>query len=88
MFARSLTLASSAFVAIAMAQSTSVTSMFLYGQEGENFQASVMSVSPGATTYFVNCAKGTDSDDCGLGTGVTVVEGPSTLAEHATESGA
>lgn len=87
MFARSLTLAS-ALVAATMAQSTSVTSLFLYGQEGDNLQASVMAVSPGATTYFIHCAEGTDSNDCGLGQGATFVEGPSTFAQHATESGA
>ncbi|KUI69961.1 hypothetical protein VM1G_04924 [Cytospora mali] len=71
-----------------MAQSTSVTSLFLYGTEGDNIVGSVMSVAPGATTYFVNCAPGTDSSDCGLGLGVTVVEGPSTFGMHATEAGA
>lgn len=85
--ARSLTLAS-ALVATTMAQSTSVTSLFLYGSEGENIVASVMSVAPGATTYFINCAEGTDSNDCGFGQGMTFVEGPSTFGLHATESGA
>ncbi|KUI53097.1 hypothetical protein VP1G_00330 [Cytospora mali] len=87
MFARSLTMAS-ALVATTMAQSTSVTTLFLYGAEGDNIVGSVMSVAPGATTYFVNCAPGTDASDCGLGLGVTVVEGPSTFGMHATESGA
>lgn len=88
MFARSLTLASAALVATTMAQSTSVTSLFLYGNEGENLQGSVMAVAPGATTYFIRCAEGTDADDCGLGGGHTFIEGPSTFGEHATETGA
>lgn len=86
MFARSLSLAS-ALVASTMAQSTSVTSLFLYGTEGDNLQGSVMAVSPGATTYFIECAEGTDASDCGLGGGNTFVNGPSTFARHATESG-
>lgn len=85
MSARSLALAS-ALVASTMAQSTSVTSLFLYGAEGDSIVASVMSVAPGATTYFVTCPVGTDASDCGFGPGMTYVEGPSTLEIHATES--
>lgn len=87
MVARSFTLAS-ALVATTMAQSTSVTSLFLYGSEGENIVASVMSVAPEATTYFVTCAAGTDGSDCGFGPGMTFVEGPSTFGLHVTESAA
>ncbi|ROV87165.1 hypothetical protein VSDG_09981 [Cytospora chrysosperma] len=86
--ARSLSLASAALVATTMAQSTSVTSLFLYGSEGENIVASVMSVASGATTYFINCAEGTDSSDCGFGPGMTFVEGPSTFGLHVTEADA
>lgn len=53
----------SALVAGTLAQSTSVTSLFLYGYEGENIVASVISAAPEETTYFVNCAPGTDGSD-------------------------
>lgn len=62
MYSHSLAVAS-AFMAGAMAQSTSVTSMFLYGFEGENIVASVISAAPDATSYYVNCAPGTDGSD-------------------------
>lgn len=75
--------------ASALAQSsTSVTSLFLYGFEGDNLVASVVAVAPQATTYFVTCAPGTDGSDCGFGPGVSFTEGPSTLGLHVTESGA
>lgn len=81
-------LISSTLAATALAQSTSVTSLFLYGYEGENLVASVVAAAPAATTYFVSCAPGTDATDCGLGQGVDLVSGPSTLGLHYTEAGA
>ncbi|KAJ4385561.1 hypothetical protein N0V93_009990 [Gnomoniopsis smithogilvyi] len=83
---RSLT-AISALMGSALTQSTSVTSLLLYGFEGDNIVASVMSAAPQATEYFVTCAPGTDGSDCGFGPGVTFTEGPSTLGIHLTESG-
>jgi hypothetical protein len=62
MYYHSIFLAS-ALAAGAMAQSTSVTSMFIYGFEGKNIVASVISAAPEATSFFVNCAPGTDSND-------------------------
>lgn len=62
MYSHSLVLAS-ALVAGTVAQSTSVTSLFLYGYEGQNIVASVISAAPEETTYFVNCAPGTDGSD-------------------------
>lgn len=85
MFSRSLTLAS-ALVASTMAQSTSVTSLFLYGAEGDSIVASVIAAAPTATSYFVTCPDGTDGNDCGMGPGMTYVLGPSTYGIHATES--
>lgn len=81
-------LASSALVVMTAAQSTSVTSMFLYGFEGQNIVASVVSAAPQATTYFIQCAAGTDSSDCGFGMGVNFTLGPSTMELHYTETGA
>ncbi|KAI3396239.1 hypothetical protein diail_12383 [Diaporthe ilicicola] len=62
MFTYSFAVAS-ALAAGTLAQSTSVTSLFLYGSEGQNIVASVVSAAPEATTYFVNCAPGTDGSD-------------------------
>lgn len=62
MFKHSFAMAS-ALVAGTMAQSTSVTSLFLYGSEGDNIVASVISAAPQETTYFVSCAPGTDGSD-------------------------
>lgn len=76
-----------ALAATALAQTTSVTSLFLYGFEGDNIVASVIAAAPTATEYFLTCAVGTDASDCGLGNGVTFAEGPSTAAYHLTESG-
>ncbi|KAL1865366.1 hypothetical protein Daus18300_007256 [Diaporthe australafricana] len=87
MFTHSFAVAS-ALVAGTMAQSTSVTSLFLYGSEGDNIVASVISAAPQETTYFVTCAAGTDGSDCGFGPGITFVDGPSTLGLHITEDGA
>ncbi|CAN8102694.1 unnamed protein product [Discula destructiva] len=84
---RSLAAPISALVASTVAQ-TSVTSLFLYGFEGQNIVASVISAAPQATEYFITCAPGTDGSDCGFGPGVTWTEGPSTVAYHLTESGA
>ncbi|KAK7714532.1 hypothetical protein SLS63_011722 [Diaporthe eres] len=87
MYSHSFAVAS-ALVAGAMAQSTSVTSMFLYGYEGENIVASVISAAPDATSYYVNCAPGTDGSDCGFGPGVTFVDGGSSVGLHVTEADA
>ena len=65
MYPRSFALAS-ALVAGTMAQSTSVTSLFLYGFEGQNIVASVISAAPEATSYSVNCAPGTDGSDVSI----------------------
>jgi Co/Zn/Cd efflux system component len=62
MYSHSIFLAS-ALAAGTMAQSTSVTSLFLYGYEGQNIVASVISAAPEATSFFVNCAPGTDGSD-------------------------
>ncbi|KAL2287020.1 hypothetical protein FJTKL_06045 [Diaporthe vaccinii] len=87
MYSHSFAVAS-ALVAGAMAQSTSVTSMFLYGYEGENIVASVISAAPDATSYYVNCAPGTDGSDCGFGPGVTFVDGGSSVGLHVTDGDA
>lgn len=87
MFSTRSFLATSALMGSVLAQSTSVTSLLLYGFEGDNIVASVIAVAPGATQYFVTCSPGTDSAECGFGPGATFTEGPSTLGIHLTESG-
>ncbi|KAL1851088.1 hypothetical protein Daus18300_012635 [Diaporthe australafricana] len=62
--------------------------LFLYDTDEGNFEGSVISAAPGATTYFVNCAPGTDGIDCGLKSGMTLVNGPSSFALHVTEADA
>lgn len=75
----------SALAGSAIAQSTTVVDLYLYGYEGDDIAASVVDVSPQATTYLVSCPPGTDSNDCGLGAGMTLVQGPSTIGVHYTE---
>lgn len=78
----------SALAGSALAQSTTVASLYLYGFEGDNLVASVVAAAPEATTYFVGCAPGTDSTECGFGPGLNFIEGPSTLGLHFTEADA
>lgn len=61
MMSKSLLLGSTLAVGT-MAQTTSVMDLFLYAAEGVNIQGSVISAAPDATTYFLNCAAGSNSD--------------------------
>lgn len=78
----------SALAGSALAQSTTVANLYLYGFEGDNIVASVVAAAPAATTYFISCGPGTDSTDCGFGPGLNFIEGPSTLGIHYTEDNA
>ncbi|KAH8681365.1 hypothetical protein BX600DRAFT_446379 [Xylariales sp. PMI_506] len=60
-------------------QTSSVTSIFLPGFDQSSLVASVITAAPSATTYFVQCGGLANSLNCELGSGVTVVEGPSTF---------
>ncbi|KAK8019976.1 hypothetical protein PG990_005114 [Apiospora arundinis] len=64
------------------AAQTTVMDMFLPGFEGKNLQASVVTAmtKPPSIQYFVQCAPGTDANDCGLGPGVTVDMAPGSYA--------
>ncbi|KAK4174941.1 hypothetical protein QBC36DRAFT_332516 [Triangularia setosa] len=62
------------------AATTSVTSIFLPGVDKQTVWASVISAEPTAATYSLGCPPDADSNDCGLGTGFTVVQGPSTFS--------
>ncbi|KAL5342174.1 hypothetical protein BJX70DRAFT_357114 [Aspergillus crustosus] len=59
---------------LAYAEST-VTSMFMYGADEQPLAASIVGNDASRTTYLVNCPPGTDSNDCGMGPGQTVIAG-------------
>ncbi|KAF7530825.1 hypothetical protein G7054_g9471 [Neopestalotiopsis clavispora] len=56
----------------------SVTSIFLPGFDQQGLVASVITAAPTATAYFVQCNPDAVVD-CGLGSGMTLTEGPSTF---------
>ncbi|KAL4992689.1 hypothetical protein BDW68DRAFT_172717 [Aspergillus falconensis] len=61
-----------ALASVAVAEST-VTSMYIFGADKQPLAASIMGNDASATTYSINCPPGTDSNDCGMGPGMTVV---------------
>ncbi|KAL2024511.1 hypothetical protein VTK56DRAFT_7554 [Thermocarpiscus australiensis] len=71
---------------LSAAQSTSVVNLLMPLADPQSLAGSVVSAGPTATTYFVTCPTGADSTDCGLGDGVSLVNGPST-ASYAMSSG-
>ncbi|KAK8055724.1 hypothetical protein PG993_000951 [Apiospora rasikravindrae] len=62
------------------AAQTTVMDLFLPGNEGDSFQASVVSAmtKPPKIEYFVTCAP--NAEDCGLGPGATVIMAPGSYA--------
>ncbi|KUL84439.1 hypothetical protein ZTR_08809 [Talaromyces verruculosus] len=58
----------------------SVTTLFLPFFDQQPLVASVIDSNAATTTYSVACAPGTDSTECGAGTGFTLVEGPKTMS--------
>ncbi|KAK0704253.1 hypothetical protein B0T21DRAFT_387836 [Apiosordaria backusii] len=62
------------------AATTSVTSLFLPGFDKQTIWASVITAQPTAATYSLACPPDADSNDCGLGTGLTIVQGPKTFS--------
>lgn len=73
-------LAAVSTAATAAQQTTTVSVLLpLFGDDQTIF-ASVIGANPTATTYSVNCPPGTDSNDCGLGTGFKVINGPKTVS--------
>ncbi|KAJ4294854.1 hypothetical protein N0V88_005091 [Collariella sp. IMI 366227] len=65
---------------LAAAQSTTVVNLLIPAADPQAIVASVISADPTATTYYLKCPDGTDATDCGLADGVSVINGPSTLA--------
>jgi hypothetical protein len=64
---------------VTLAQTTVVT-LLLPGFDNQAIEGSVIAADATATTYFLACPSGEDANDCGLATGLTAVEGPSTLS--------
>ncbi|GFN16520.1 putative GPI anchored protein [Aspergillus tubingensis] len=55
-----------------------VTSMFIFDTDPQPLAASIIGNDATATTYSINCPPGTDSSDCGMGPGLTLIAGPKT----------
>ncbi|KAK4033757.1 hypothetical protein C8A01DRAFT_39765 [Parachaetomium inaequale] len=65
---------------LAAAQSSSaVVNVLLPSFGTEAMVASVISAGPTATSYLVNCPTDTSSEDCGLGDGLKILYGSSTM---------
>lgn len=70
-----------AFTAIlGFSQAQKTVTLTMPGYDTQPLAASVISADATATTYLINCAPGTNSDDCGIGSSITFTEGPSTAA--------
>ncbi|KAH9890753.1 hypothetical protein F4778DRAFT_752139 [Xylariomycetidae sp. FL2044] len=75
---KSIVLLAAAMAAGVVSAQTSVASLFLLGFDDQDLVGSVMTADATMTQYFVTCAEGTDSSDCGAGPGVTVTMEPNT----------
>ncbi|KAH8701006.1 hypothetical protein BGW36DRAFT_375384 [Talaromyces proteolyticus] len=73
----SIALATLALLGSAAAADQTVT-LFLPGFDPQALVASIAGSDASATTYAIQCAPGTSSDDCGAGDGFTLIEGPKT----------
>ncbi|KAK7756028.1 hypothetical protein SLS62_001971 [Diatrype stigma] len=72
----------SALTGMAVAQTSTIMDLFLPKDifDGQSFVGSVVAAAPTRIEYFVTCPEGEDSDDCGLGPGVSVTMQPGTYA--------
>lgn len=68
--------------------STTVIDILLPMLDSQTVMASIEGVDATATSYFLTCPTSESSLDCGLGSGMEVVEGSSVLEVHYTESAA
>lgn len=70
----------------ALAQSaSSVKTLHLPNFDKQTILASIITAGPTATAYLLTCPTADpnyDDTECGLGTGIRVLEGPSTLAVY------
>ena len=73
----STTILGLAFASLSTAQNT--VSLYLPGFDPMPLVASIVASDPKATTYAVQCVAGTDSNDCGMGGGILLTQGPSSV---------
>lgn len=85
-------LAGGAYAATSSATANSTTStvidILLPMLDSQTVMASIEGVDATATSYFLTCPTSESSVDCGLGSGMEVIEGESVLEVHYTESAA
>ncbi|EED16137.1 GPI anchored protein, putative [Talaromyces stipitatus ATCC 10500] len=67
-----------ALMSSVVAAQSAVTTLFIPGFDNQPLVASIIGGNAAATTYFIECAPGTDASDCGAGMGFTLTEGPKT----------
>jgi len=67
--------------------SSSIVTLHLPDFEDQTILASVITADPTATSYLLACPTDEPDDECGLGTGIRVLEGASTLEVHMTLDG-
>lgn len=79
-------LASRAYAETANATTSSVIEITLPMLDDQVVMGSIVAVDATATSYYLTCPTDESSADCGLGNGIDVVEGPSVLEVHLTES--
>ncbi|MCJ1287859.1 hypothetical protein MMC26_007211 [Xylographa opegraphella] len=80
----SITISLLALLSSAVAQD--VVSLLIPDTDTQNLVGEVIGISPTATTYVIQCAPGTDANDCGFASPFTLTEGPSTVAFTLTEA--
>ncbi|KAB5571924.1 hypothetical protein GE09DRAFT_648791 [Coniochaeta sp. 2T2.1] len=69
---------------LAQSPTSSVVTLHLANFDDQAILASVITANPTATSYLLSCPTDEPADECGLGTGINVLEGPSTLEVHLT----
>ena len=75
----SITILGLTLASLSSAQST--VSLYLPGGfDPMPLVASILGSDSKATTYAVRCVPGTDENDCGMGGGIRVTQGPATAA--------
>jgi hypothetical protein len=67
-----------------VAAQTSTVTVLLPEVDQQTIFASVISVGPTATSYFIACPSGENDVDCGLGPGMNLLYGPSVVTFSAS----
>lgn len=80
--------AATSSTATANSTTSTVIDILLPMLDSQTVMASIEGVDATATSYFLTCPTSESSLDCGLGSGMEVVEGSSVLEVHYTESAA